>query len=284
MKDTIIIGCGPAGISTALYLRKLNHDVLVIGKDTGNLTKYDIIDNFYGHDSIPGDQLIQKGIEQAINLGIDYVKDFVISIEKQNNSFIIKTASSIYESKSVVITTGKQRIPLKVKGFTNFKGHGIHLCASCDGFFYKNKSIAVIGAGAYMEKELEILENFTSNITIFTNGKPYTSSKYNVIEDPIKSFIGENRLSKILTIDNEYEVKGAFVAIGHPQANELALKLGILIESNNIVVNKQMETNIPGIFAGGDAIGGKLQIAKAVYDGLKISDGVHKYLKRLLTQ
>lgn len=282
MKDAIIIGCGPAGISTALYLRKLNHDVLIIGKDSGNLTKYDIIDNFYGHDRITGDKLIQKGIDQAINLGIDYIKDFVISVEKINDYFIVNTQNESYQAKSIVITTGKHRIPLKVKGFTTFKGRGLHMCATCDGFFYKNKPIAIIGAGAYMEKELEVLENYTSNITIFTNGEQYKSTKYLVIKEPIKSFQGENRLSHIITESNSYECKGGFIAVGHPQANELALKLGVLIESNNIIVNKSMETNITGVFAGGDAIGGKLQIAKAVYDGLKVSDGVHKYLKRLL--
>lgn len=284
MKDTIIIGCGPAGISAALYLRKLNHDILVIGKDLGHLTKFDIIDNFYGQDQIPGDKLIEKGIQQAINLGIDYVKDFVISVDKNDDFFVVKTSEKEYLSKSVVITTGKHRIPLRVKGFSSFKGKGVHLCATCDGFFYKNKSIAIIGSGTYMEQELEILENYTQNITIFTNGNEYQNSKYIVVKEPIKAFVGDNRVNAIVTSDNQYDIKGAFIAVGFPQANELALKLGVLIESNNVVVNKYMETNIEGVFAGGDAVGGKLQIAKAVYDGLKISDGVHKYLKRLLNK
>ncbi|VEU82947.1 NAD(P)/FAD-dependent oxidoreductase [Acholeplasma hippikon] len=281
MIDSIIIGCGPAGVSAALYLHKLNHEVAIIGKDLGHLTSLDIIDNFYGHNKIKGDELIQKGIDQAIDLGISYYKDFVLSVEKVDDHFLVQTVKHTYTSKTVVIATGKNRIPLRMKGYANYKGRGIHLCATCDGYFYKNKKIAIIGSGDYMLQELSILENYTNDITIFSNGKPFTHSKYKVIEEPIKEFIGEKRLTQIITDTNSYETKGAFIAVGFPQANELALKLGVLVENNNIIVDEDMQTNIPGVFSGGDAIGGKLQIAKAVYDGLLISDGIHKYIKKV---
>lgn len=281
MIDSIIIGCGPAGISAALYLHKLNREVLILGKDLGHLTKYDIIDNYYGLSSIAGNKLIELGIKQATDLGITYKKEFVLEISKIDDIFHVKTTDQTYEAKTVVIATGKQRIPLRVKGYSLYKGKGIHVCATCDGYFYKNKKIALIGCGEYMEQELAILENYTKDITIFTNGNAYNHDIYPVIKSPIKALNGESRLKEIVTEESIYDIKGAFIAVGFPQANELALKLGILVENNNIIVDKNMQTNISGVFAGGDAVGGKLQIAKAVYDGLLISDGVHKYLKKV---
>lgn len=281
MKDVIVIGNGPTGISASLYLNQLNHDVLIIGKDLGILSKNDMIENFYGHPRIDGQTLIQKGIDQAIEAGIDYKKDSVLQINKVDNYFEVITVNAKYLSKTVVIATGNKRLQMRSKGFLVFKGRGIHLCAKCDGFFYKNKSIALIGSGPYMEQELNILENYTSHITIFSNGVQYENSKYAVVTDKIVEFAGEHRLNKIITSENSYDLQGAFVAIGFPKATELALKLGILTDKSNIVVDEKMETNISGVFAGGDCIGGKLQIAKAIFDGLKISDGVHSHLKSI---
>lgn len=279
MRDSIVIGVGPAGISAAIYLNNLNKNVLVLGKDLGQLTPKDVIENFYGQSPIKGSDLIQKGINQAKELGIDVLIESVLSVTKEDNHFHVKTTRQTYVSKTVVLATGKTRLPLRVPGFNNFRGKGIHMCATCDGFFYKHKKIALIGSGPYMEQELSALENYTNDILIFTQGISYTNDKYAVILDPVKSFSGDDRINFVHTENNQYEVKGVFVAIGFPTASELSLKLGVVTEYANIVVDENMQTNIAGVFAGGDCIGGKLQIAKAVHDGLKIADGVNKYLK-----
>ncbi len=281
MRDSIIIGSGPAGISAALYLNNLNKDVLVIGKDYGQLTKNDIIDNFYGQFPINGQDLIKKGIDQAKNLGIPVIMDSVLNVVKVDDYFIVTTIKETFEAKTVVLTTGKPRLPLSVPGYRIFKGKGIHLCATCDGFFYRKKKVAIVGSGPYMEQELSVLENYTDDITIFSENVLYEHPKYKVITERIKSFSGDKRLSHIHTKENTYETQGVFVAIGFPTASELALKLGVITEHTNILVDEHMETNIEGIFAGGDCIGGKLQIAKAIHDGLKISSGVNTYLKKL---
>lgn len=281
MIDAIIIGAGPTGISAALYLFKLNHDVMVFGRDHSQLTESDIIDNYYGVKPISGPDLIKEGIEQARSLGIKVHLCSVIDVDPIEGGYEVKTAHGNFQAKTLVVATGKPRLPLKVKGFNTFRSHGIHMCATCDGFFYKQKKVALVGSGPYMEQELKVLENYTNQITIFSQGEEITHDVYPVVTDPILSFSGERKVKLIHTINGSFEVDGVFVAIGFPSANELALKLGIVQEKSNIIVDEQMMTNLPGVFAGGDCIGGKLQIPKAIYDGLLISDGIHHYLKGL---
>ncbi len=281
MIDTIIIGAGPTGISAALYLFKLNHNVMVFGRDHSQLTESDIIDNYYGFKPISGPDLIKEGIEHARNLGIKVHLCTVIDVDPIEGGYEVRTAHGIFQSKTLVVATGKPRLPLKVQGFNTFRSRGIHMCATCDGFFYKQKRVALVGAGPYMEQELKVLENFTNQITIFSHGDPITHDTYPVINDPILSFTGEKKVKFVNTKNNSYEIDGIFIAIGFPSANELALKLGIVQEKSNIIVDEQMMTNLPGVFAGGDCIGGKLQIPKAIYDGLLISDGIHHYLRGL---
>lgn len=280
MHEVIIIGSGPAGISTAIHLRKINIESLVIGKDYGQLTKLDMIDNWYGQLPISGERLIEKGIEQAIHLGIPVKKETVLNIEALENHFVVTTNQMKYNSKTLVLATGKPRVPLNIEGFIKLKSRGIHLCTTCDGLLYKSKPVSIIGSGAYMEQELKVLENFTKDITIFTNGKAYTHPVYTVIQEEITQFIGEKRLESIQTTKSTYPFRGVFLAIDYPQATELSLKLGVLIESSNIVIDEDYQTNIKGLFAAGDAIGGKLQITKAVYDGLCVSEGIRKYLNK----
>src|SRR5690606_36438829 len=188
------------------------------GKDLGQLTAKDVIENFYGQPPIKGSDLIQKGIDQAKQLGIDVLIESVLSVTKEKNHFNVKTTNQTYMSKTVVLATGKTRLPLRVPGFNTFRGKGIHMCATCDAIFYKGRKIALIGNGPYMEQELAVLENYTSDILIFTQGANYINDKYAVILDPVKSFSGDNRVGFVHTENNQYEVKGVFVALGFPTA------------------------------------------------------------------
>lgn len=280
MFDCIIVGSGPAGIQTSLYLKHKN--ILVLGQETNGLNDLDLIKNLYGFDEISGPELMRRGILSAQNQGILVNMESVLSIEKMNNHFKVITTKKTYETLTVLLATGKPRIPLKKKGFLSFRGRGIHMCSSCDGFFYKNKKIALIGSGPYMLEELKVLENFTTDITIFTDGADVDYVlNYPIVKEEILEFIGEKRLNKIETINNTYEVSGAFCAIGFPQANDLALKLGIITENSNIIVDNNYETNIKGVFAAGDCIGGMMQITKALNDALGASIGILDYLRNI---
>lgn len=279
MIDALIIGVGPAGISAAINLRKLNRTALVIGKDYGQLSNLDVIDNLYGQSPISGEKLIAKGVMQAKQLGIEVKSDVVFNIEEKIDYFIVKTTKSVYEAKTILLATGKPRVQIKLPGYDTFKSKGIHLCATCDGLFYKNKKVGIIGSGSYLEQEICTLENYTQDIVIFTNGKEYTHSKYPVITDELISFNGEKRLTHLQTNKEIYSLNGVFLAINYPRATELSLKLGVIMKNDNIVVDDQMQTNIPGLFAAGDCTGGWLQVAKALYDGFAASYGISNYLR-----
>ena len=281
MRDVIIIGVGPAGIQSSIYLKNYGLDVLVLGKDYGDLTKDDYITNFYSHQKISGFDLIDKGVKQALLLGIEIKMDPVLNVINEDNYFVVKTEKHVFKTKTVLLATGKVKSKLLVKGYEEYRGKGIHLCATCDGFFYKDKTIGIIGSGPYMHEELAILKNHTNDITIFTNGKPCTLNDEKVVTEEIIEFVGNNRLNQIKTTNNTYDVSGLFVALDYPVASELALKLGLIMENDNILVDQYMSTNIKGIFAAGDCLGGNYQIVKTLNDGLLASIGIYNYLNKL---
>lgn len=283
MKDVIVIGKGPAGISTAVYLKRAGLDVSVIGKGYGSLEKTEKIENYFGFETpIIGTELVDKGIKQAENIGIEVISDEVTSIEKYED-FIIKTVNNSYEAKAVLLATGKSRVSINIDGFEEYKGKGISFCAVCDGFFYKNKKLAVIGNGDYAAHELSDLLNFSKDITLFTNGLDLTTDKIpdgvKIVTEKITKFFGDEKIKGIATGDTNYEIDGVFVAIGTASASDFALKMGVFTEKDNIVVDENFMTNVDGLFAAGDAIGGFLQISKAVSDGAHASVSIIKYVK-----
>lgn len=285
MKEVIIIGFGPAGISAAIYLKRAGANPLVIGRDFGALVDYkEKIENYYGFGTpILGEDLIKEGIEQAKRLDIEVIQDSVISLDHQDNVFTVKTSKHKFTSKAVILATGKNRLKLSIPGFNKYSGKGISLCATCDGYFFRRKKIAIIGCGSYMAHELAFLSQINSNITIFTNGEELqVDVQYPIVTSKITSFKGDNKLTHIETEDGKkYEIEGAFIAIGAPSSIDFATKLGVIVEKNSLVVDNQYRTNVEGLFAIGDVIGGKLQIAKAVYDGMMVADYLKNYLKSL---
>jgi thioredoxin reductase (NADPH) len=281
VKDTIIIGGGPAGMSAAIYLRRFRKDVTVIMKDCGALGKTEVVENYYGFNTIGGCELVKNGIEQAKKLGVEIIEDEVINLSFDGN-YVVKTSNNEYISKTVLLATGSNRSKLRVKGFEEYVGSGISFCAICDGFFYKNKKIAIIGNGKYMEEELNVLKQYTNDILIFTNDtKIEVDVDFPVINSLIVELQGNEKLEKIITKDNEYFVDGIFVAMGTASASDFATKMGAEVSGNKIVVNAEHQTNIPGLYAAGDCIGGLLQISKAVSDGAVAATSINKYLRSL---
>ena len=147
MYDVIIIGAGPAGITAGLYTKRANLNVLILYKEDSALEKANIIENYYGFENgISGKTLYETGIQQAKNLGIDVKKEEVLNIQIQDNQqFKVITENKVYETKVVIFATGNKKNTPKIKGIKDFEGKGVSYCAVCDGFFYKNKDIAVLG-------------------------------------------------------------------------------------------------------------------------------------------
>ena len=275
--DIIIIGAGPAGISASLYTVRANRKTLILYEDKSSLEKTDKIENYYGFENgISGKDLYETGIKQAKNLGVDVKKEEVIKIEmnmnnKDNYKFIVTTSNNVYKSKAVILATGNKKNKPKITGIEKFEGKGVSYCAICDGFFYRNKDVAVIGSGDYAISETNDLINVAKDVTILTNGEKapnFRADNVKIETRGIKEIKGENKVEEVEFEDGtKLKTDGIFVAQGVAGSSDFAKKLGAITNKDKIVVNEKMETNISGLFACGDCTGGLLQVCKAVYEG-----------------
>jgi thioredoxin reductase (NADPH) len=282
MYDAVVIGAGPAGISAALYLKRANKNVLVLYHGVSQLEKAHKIDNFYGfRDGISGKELYENGIAQARNLGISVLDEEVLGVQmNEKMEYVVKTLDHSYEAMVVIIATGNKKLKPNIKGFDEFDGKGISYCAICDGFFYRKKVVAVIGNSNYAISEAEELSNVTPNVTILTNGlKMEKGTTFPTDERKILEVGGDVRISYVKFEDGSImELNGIFVALGEAGGADIAKKLGIYMEKDTIVVDENMKTNVPGVYACGNLTGGLLQINKAAYEGAKAGLDAVKYI------
>ncbi len=175
--DVIIIGKGPAGVSCAIYTTRANMKTLVIGKSDSMLLKADKIENYYGFENpIGGKELLETGIKQALRLGTQIAEDEVVSIEK-TDIFKVTGVNGEYEATAVLIATGAPVVRVPVKNLDKFEGNGISYCTTCDGFFYRNKKVGVLGYTDYAIHEAIDLSAFTQDITLYTNNMPLSVSE-----------------------------------------------------------------------------------------------------------
>ena len=282
MIDLIIVGAGPAGISAGLYAKRANTDVLILYNGESNLEKAEKIDNYYGFENgISGKDLYETGIKQAQNIGIKVKKEEVIHIEQSLNGFEITTTENSYESKALIIATGNKKIRPNIKGIQEFEGKGVSYCAICDGFFYRNKNVVVIGNGEFAINEANILKNIANDVKILTDGlEMLQDTSIEVSKGKIREIKGGLRVQEVVFEDNStIEVDGVFVALGEAGGADFAKKIGVLTNNDNIVADEKMQTNVKGLFACGNANGGLLQVSKAVYEGAVAGLSASKYLK-----
>ena len=289
MYDAIIIGSGPAGISCALYLKRSNLNVLVIGNGKTNLSKAHKIDNYYGFPGgISGEDLYNNGIRQAEELGIEVKNEEVTKIT-WDETYTVETVDNNYTGKVMVLATGTNKVKPHIENLDEFTGKGVSYCAICDGFFYHNKTVTLIGNSNYVISECNDLINIASKVNIITNGKEVTDvlDKYlkehndiSLYTDKVVKIDGSSALEKVVLESGEEVVTdGLFIAEGSASATDIANTLGIITKGNFIDVNENFETNLEGAYAIGDAIGGLLQVSKAVADGALASQNIIKYLR-----
>ena len=288
--DLIVIGRGPAGISCAVYTTRANLKTLIIGKFDSALLKTEKIENYYGFEMpVSGRTLMESGEKQALRLGAEIITDEVVGIEKTAH-FKVLCVNGEYEAKTVLLAPGAPAVKAPVKGIEEFEGRGVSYCTTCDGFFYRNKTVGVLGYTDYAVNEAIELLPFTKDITLYTNGKELEASEvykeritaFKINTKKIKSLGGRDILENVLFEDGITDhVNGMFVAYGSASGVSFALKMGIIMNGKSISINERMETNIGGLFAAGDCTGVFKQISVAVGQGAVASKGIIERVRKL---
>lgn len=287
MHDLIVVGKGPAGLSAAIYAVRAGLDVLVLGRDRGSLEKAEKIENYFGFtDPVSGTDLLERGLEQAIRLGVS-VRQAEITGISWNEHFEVESDQSSWPALAVVLATGMPRRKAALDGLAAYEGRGVSYCATCDGFFYRGKTVAVIGNGEYAFREASELKPFARAIYLLTNGRPYEAAKTDpaiqLMTDKLLRLEGNGERVSRLVLEGEkvLEIDGVFVAEGTASALDLAIKLGLDHDGKAILVNDKQETNLPGLYAAGDCTGGLLQIAIAVGEGARAGMSAAGFVRKL---
>jgi len=296
MYDLIIIGMGISGISAAIYAKRNNLNVLVLEKSApgGLLNKINIVSNYPGVGDITGPELSYELFKQFNENKIEYKISEVLDITIENNIKKIVTKDNVYETKYVIIASG--RIPRKL-GLENEEklfGRGISTCALCDGNLYKGKDIAVVGGGNSSLEETIYLAKLVNKIYLIHRKEQFTADNKLVEEvkelDNVKIIVNskivkineENGMLKSIDLNNglNLKVSGLFEYIGYIPANNYLDKLDITNEEGYIVVNDNYETKISGIYAVGDSISKKhYQLVHAASEGAEAATNIINKIK-----
>lgn len=273
--DLIIIGAGCAGASGAMYAARMNLKTLMIAELPGGLiTTTHLVENWPGIKSISGPNLGISLVDHATSFGVPLVNERVIEVEKAvanptdgaQSGYMVKSASNTYYTKTVLFATGTKWKKLGVIGEEEFANKGVSYCALCDAAFFKGKTVAVVGGGDSAAKEALLLSEFCPEVYLFVRGEKLRAEPVNFdrvlknerievrYKTEIQSITGASGVEKvILKNGEEINLQGIFIAIGHIALSELTANLGVVLnEKNEIIINRNSQTNQPGIFAAGD--------------------------------
>ena len=271
MAKIVIVGSGPAGVSAALYAARAGMDTTVISMGPGALQKAEQIQNYYGLEKpLSGMELYRRGIAGAKAVGAKFVTAEVVGLDYAE-TLVVQTTGGEYPADAVILAAGTSRLAPRIEGLREHEGHGVSYCATCDAFFYKDKTAAVLGSGEYALHEVQALLPLAGKVILCTNGEKPTAQfppQVMVCREKLAAVEGEGTVRALRLENGEaLAVDGLFVAIGVAGSVALARKLGAPVEGSRIVVDERMQTGIPGLYAAGDCTGGLLQICKAVYEG-----------------
>lgn len=271
MGKIVIVGSGPAGCSAALYAARAGMETTVISKGIGALQKAEQIQNYYGfEEGITGAELYRRGVAGAQAVGTQFVTAEVVGLDYAA-TLVVQTTAGDYPADAVILATGTGRIAPKIAGLAEHEGRGVSYCATCDAFFYRGKTAAVLGTGEYALHEVQALLPLAGKVILCTNGEPLTAefpAGVTVCTEKLEAIEGKETVTALrLAGGGLLPADGLFVALGVAGSAALARKLGAPVENGRIVVDEKMQTGIPGLFAAGDCTGGMLQVCKAVYEG-----------------
>lgn len=292
MYDCIIVGAGTAGLTAAIYLRRASKKVLVLEAKSygGQIVNALKIENYPGEPNISGFEFAEKIYNQSLDLGTEILFEKVINIENNFDYKEVITSKNRYKCKAIILATGSDNRKLELENEDNLIGKGISYCATCDGNFYKDKIVAVIGGGKTAIEDALYLSDIASKVYLIHRRDLDKIDKENIetiSNSNIVKIYGDNKLGSI-DIKNKdgkitnIKIDGLFIAIGRIPENQNFAKLINLDEKGYIISNEECNTNVPGIFVAGDARTKKVrQLVTAAGDGAIAATEVLKYIKAL---
>ncbi|MBQ7407764.1 MAG: FAD-dependent oxidoreductase [Clostridia bacterium] len=303
MYDIIIIGAGAAGMNAALYALRNGKSVLLFEGDAigGQISNSPKVENFPTIPAISGSEFADKFFDQITEHGAEFEYDQVKSVQKTGSFFTVKTDYSTYEAKSVIAAVGVKHKHIGVPGETSLLGKGIYYCALCDGPFYKDKEVVLIGDGNTAMQYAIVLSNICSKVYLLTWMDKFFGDKAlekvirnkpNIVHMPntqTVAFHGEGGLTAVEDLDKIsgenklLNITGAFVAIGQVPENEQFAHLAKLDNAGYFIANEQdMSTSTPGFFVAGDCRAKKMrQLATAISDGALAAVSACNYIEKL---
>ena len=291
--DLVIIGQGPAGLSAAIYTARAGVRTVVLGSTPKVAGDYDI-DNYFGFpETISGRELIERGARQAQRFGAELVNDRVLSVHQgEEGRFQVRTEQGGYESCAVILSTGVARVRPGIENVQDYEGKGVSYCVSCDGFFFRQKRVMVLGEGNFAANQALELLHYTPDVRICTQAKPLDMAPefldrlweagISITERKVKTLEGKDGLTAVRFADGEQEEMDAlFVAMGQAGTSDFAVSLGLVMRKHFIEVDEQQRTNVPGVFAAGDCVGRFLQISVAVGEGALAARSAIEHVKKI---
>ena len=299
MYDTIIIGAGPAGMTAALYAARSNLKVALIegGLPGGQMNNTSDIENYPGYANISGPELAEKMFEPLENLGVEHLYGFVKNIEDHGDVKKVITDDQEFETRTVIVATGSKHRLLGVPGEEELNSRGVSYCAVCDGAFFRDQDLLVVGGGDSAVEEAIFLTQFAKSVTIVhrrdelraqkvLQERAFANEKINFIWDSVvKEIKGENRVESVV-IENvktgqvtEQAFGGVFIYVGLDPVSDFVQELQIRDQAGWIVTDDHMKTSVAGVFAVGDVRQKNLrQVTTAVGDGAIAGQEAYKYI------
>lgn len=291
--DVVILGTGPAGLQAAIHAARRKVSVLVLGKETKSSLYSAHIENFCCIFKLSGEDMITTGRQQAANFGAEFLDQDVLHIQTLEKGFDIKVESgAVIRTKSLIIATGTQRKRLGAPGEKELLGKGVSYCVDCDGNFYRDQDVAVVGGeSAAVDGALTLTEIAGSVHLVYENLEVSADLKAKLENSSVQChpgvrverIEGDNEVHTLVLNDGQrVSVTGVFIEQGAKGIMELATTLGIMLddEMQYIAADKRQATNIPGVFAAGDVCGPPWQMAKAVGEGCVAGLEAAKYAKQ----
>lgn len=301
--DVIIIGAGPAGMTAAVYTSRANLSTLMIerGIPGGQMANTEEVENFPGFESILGPDLSNKMFNHAKKFGAEYAYGDIKEVVDGKEYKTVKAGSKEYKARSIIISTGAEYKKVGVPGEKELGGRGVSYCAVCDGAFFKEKRLFVIGGGDSAVEEGVYLTRFASKVTIvhrrdelraqkILQERAFQNDKVDFIWNHTIKAVNEKdgkvgSVTLVSTVDGaeqELEADGVFIYIGMVPLSKPFESLGITNENGYIETNDQMETKVPGIFAAGDIREKTLrQIVTATGDGSIAAQAAQHFVEEL---